>query len=61
MRNLVLDHASSMIFQRNYLFRMIRYDTQAIYRGIASRGDLIVASHRMSRIIDSRRPRESFL
>ncbi len=57
VRNLVLDHASSMIFQRNYLSRMIRYDTQAAYRGTASRGDLIVASHRMSRMIDPCRPR----
>ena len=40
-----------MIFQRNYLSRMIRYDTQAAYRGTASREDLIVASHRMSRMI----------
>jgi len=46
-----------MIFQRNYLSRMIRYDTQAAYRGTASRGDLIIASHRMSRMIDPRRPR----
>ena len=53
---MVLDHASSMIFQRNYLSRMIRYDTQAAYRGMASRGDLIVASHRMSRMIDPRQP-----
>ena len=58
VRNLVLDHASSMIFQRNYLSRMIRYDTQAVYRGTASRGNLIVASHRMSRMIDPRRPRK---
>ena len=58
MRNLVLDHASSMIFQRNYLSRMIRYDTQAVYRGTTSRGDLIVASHRMSRMIDPRRSRK---
>jgi len=57
VRNLALDHASSMIFQRNYLSRMIRYDTQAAYRGTALRGDLIVASHRMSRMIDPRRPR----
>jgi len=57
VRNLVLDHATSMIFQRNYLSRMIRYDTQAAYRGTTSRGDLIVASHRMSRMIDPRRPR----
>lgn len=46
-----------MIFQRNYLSRMIRYDTQAAYRGTVSRGGLIVASHRMSRMIDPRRPR----
>ena len=36
VRNLVLDHATSMIFQRNYLSRMIRYDTQAAYREIDS-------------------------
>jgi len=58
VRNLVLDHASSMIFQRNYLSRMIRHDTQAAYRGTASRGDLIVASRRISRMIDPRRPRK---
>lgn len=61
MRNLILDHVNSMIFQRNYLFRIIRYDTQAIYRDIALRENLIVVSHRMSRMIDSRRFRESFL
>ncbi|KAL8706329.1 MAG: hypothetical protein Q9201_000612 [Fulgogasparrea decipioides] len=58
VRNLVLDHANSTIFQRNYLSRMIRYDTQAAYRGTASRGDLIVTSHRISRMTDPRRPRE---
>ena len=36
---------------------MIRYDTQAAYRDTASREALIVASHRMSRMIDPRRPR----
>ena len=56
VRNLVLDHANSMIFQRNYLSRMIRYDTQAAYQGTTSRADLIVASHRISRMIDPRRP-----
>jgi hypothetical protein len=58
MRNLILDHVTSMIFQRNYLSRMIRYDTQATYRDIASREDLIVASYQMSRMINSRRSRE---
>ncbi len=57
MCNLVLDHVNSMIFQQNYLFRMIHYDTQATYRDIASRENLIVASHWMSRMIDSRRSR----
>ncbi|KAL9613096.1 MAG: hypothetical protein Q9167_002353 [Letrouitia subvulpina] len=57
VRNLALDHANSMIFYRNYLSRMIRYDTQAAYRGTASQGALIIASHRMSRMIDPRRPR----
>ena len=58
VRNLVLDHASSMIFQRNYLSRMIRYDTyDAYFERAASRGNLIVASHRMNRMIDPRRPR----
>ena len=58
VRNLMLDHATSIIFQRNYLSRMIRYDTQATYRDTASRESLIIASHRMSRMIDPRRPRK---
>ncbi len=33
---------------------MIRYDTQAAYPGIKSQGDLIVATYRISRIIDAR-------
>jgi len=57
----VLDHASSMIFQRNYLSRMIRYDTSAAVLGTESRTPLIVASHRPSRMIDPRRPREASL
>ena len=52
-----MDHANSAIFQRNYLSRMIRYDTQAAYRGTASRAGLIRAAHRMSRLIDPRRPK----
>ena len=44
-----------MIFQRNYPSRMIRYDTHdAYFGGTASQGKLIVASHRMSRMIDPR-------
>lgn len=52
-----MDHANSAIFQRNHLSRMIRYDTQAAYRGTASRAELIRAAHRMSRLIDPRRPK----
>jgi len=59
MRNLILDHVTSIIFQRNYFFRMIRYDTQATYRNIASQENLIVAFYRMSRMINLRRFRES--
>lgn len=33
LRNLVLDHANSVMFHKNYLSHMIRYDTQATYRG----------------------------
>lgn len=60
MRNLVLDHVTSMIFQRDYLSRIICYNTQATYRDIASRENLIVVSHWISRMIDSRRSRELF-
>ena len=53
-----MDHTNSAIFQRNYLSRMIRYDTQASYRGTAPRTALIQAANRMSRRIDPRRPKE---
>ncbi|MCJ1250100.1 hypothetical protein MMC30_007326 [Trapelia coarctata] len=57
VRNLVMDHTNSAIFQKNYLSRMIRYDTQAAYRGTAPRTELIRAANRMSRLIDPRRPK----
>ena len=53
-----MDHTNSAIFQRNYLSRMIRYDTQAAYGGMAPRTELIQAANRMSRRIDRRRPKE---
>ena len=53
-----MDHTNSAIFQRNYLSRMIRYDTQAAYGGTAPRTELIQAANRMSRRIDPRRPKE---
>ena len=39
-RNMVLDHGNTNVFERNYLSRMIRCDTQAAYRGTASQKDL---------------------
>ncbi len=53
-----MDHTNSAIFQRNYLSRMIRYDTQAAYGGTVPRTELIQAANRMSRRIDPRRPKE---
>lgn len=53
-----MDQASSTVFFRNYLSRMIRYDTQAIYGGRRPRTKLIQSANRMSRLIDPRRPKE---
>ena len=50
-----MDQINSIIFHRNYLFRMIRYHTQTTYRGTKSRTKLIQAINRMSRLINSRR------
>ncbi|KAI9889352.1 MAG: hypothetical protein M1814_005520 [Vezdaea aestivalis] len=58
VRNLVMDHTGSMIFQRNYLSRMIRYDSQAAYMGNEHQTHLIRAASRMSRLIDPRRPKK---
>ena len=52
MCNLVLNHASLMIFQWNYLSWMIHYDTQVAYWGTALWKDLIFVSHQMSCMID---------
>lgn len=52
-----MDQTNSAIFHRNYLSRMIRYHTQATYRGTKPRTELIQAANRMSRLIDPRRPK----
>ena len=52
-----MNHTNSAIFHRNYLSRMIRYHTQATYRGTKPRTELIQAANRMSRLIDPRRPK----
>lgn len=53
-----MDHINSAIFQRNYLSRMIRYDTQAAYGGTTPRTKLIQATNRINRRIDPRRLKE---
>jgi hypothetical protein len=54
-----MDHAAnSTVFERNYLSRMIRYDTQAAYLGNSPETDFIRASNRMSRWMDPRRPKK---
>lgn len=55
---MVIDHTNLIIFQRNYLSRIIRYDTQAIYEGTAPRTKLIQAVNRISRRINPRRLKE---
>jgi len=52
-----MDQTNSAVFHRNYLSRMIRYHTQATYRGTKPRTELIQAANRMSRLIDPRRPK----
>lgn len=58
VRNLAMDHTNSSIFQRNYLSRMIRYDIQAAFRGTEPKTELIRAAGRMSRLMDTRRPKK---
>ena len=53
-----MNHTSSVIFQRNYLSRIIRYDTQVAYEDTAPRTELIQAVNRISRRIDPRRLKE---
>ena len=53
-----MDHSGSEIFYRNYLSRMIRYDTMASFLGKEARTDWILHAHSMSRSLDTRRPKE---
>lgn len=52
-----MDQTNSAIFYRNYLSRMIRYHTQATYRGTKPCTELIQAANQMSRLIDPQRPK----
>ncbi len=53
-----MDHSNSEIFERSYLSRQIRYDTQAAYLGRDPNQLLIQAANRMSRLQDPHRPRK---
>ncbi|KAK5109961.1 hypothetical protein LTR85_001800 [Meristemomyces frigidus] len=56
-RNVILQHASSRVFESNYLSRYITQDTQAAYRGLAPQTALVRAASGMTRTMDARQPR----
>ena len=56
-RNVILQHASSRVYEQNYLPRYITQDTQAAYRGLAPQVALTRLASGMSRTIDTRQPR----
>jgi Protein of unknown function (DUF3435) len=58
IRNLVLDHGDSQIFYRNYLSRIIRYDTIASFLGVKARINWIQNAHSIYRSLDPRRPKK---
>ena len=53
-----MNHINSEIFERNYLSRQIRYDTQAACLGRDSNQLLIKAANRMSRLQNPLRPKK---
>ncbi|KAH7025324.1 hypothetical protein B0J12DRAFT_610384 [Macrophomina phaseolina] len=57
LRNLIMQHSKSDVFQRHYLPRYISADTQAAYRGMAAQSAVMRAASGMRRSIDPRRPR----
>ncbi|KAH7002679.1 hypothetical protein B0J12DRAFT_551472, partial [Macrophomina phaseolina] len=58
LRNLIMQHSKSDVFQRHYLPRYISADTQAAYRGMAPQSAVMRAASGMRRSIDPRRPRK---
>ncbi|MCJ1473139.1 hypothetical protein MMC13_001790 [Lambiella insularis] len=56
-RNLILQHHSSTVFQRNYASRYMP-DTHAAYRGLEPQVAVMRAASGMSRTIDRRRPKQ---
>jgi uncharacterized protein DUF3435 len=58
VRNLALDHTGSMMFERNYLSRILRYSTQDAYWQRPPDNDSCKAASRIGRLRDPRRPRK---
>lgn len=58
VRNLALDHTGSMMFERNYLSRMIRYNTQDAFWGRTPNHDSAKAASRIGRLRDPNRPKK---
>lgn len=56
-RNVILQHASSRVYECNYLPRYITQDTQAAYRRLEPQVALTRFASGMSRTIDTRQPR----
>src|SRR5213078_4392078 len=57
VRNLIMGHSNSQIFEQHYLSRRVRQDVQAAYLGRPSEDALIEAAGRMSRSLDPRLPK----
>ncbi|KAF2216846.1 hypothetical protein CERZMDRAFT_92918 [Cercospora zeae-maydis SCOH1-5] len=57
-RNLILQHANSLVFQHNYLSHYITQDTQAAYRGLEPQSSFVRVASGMLRSIETRRPRK---
>lgn len=58
LRNLIMQHSKSEVFQQHYLPRHISADTQAAYRGLPAQSAVMRAASGMSRGVDARRPRK---
>jgi len=58
IRNLAFDHTGSIIFKRNYLSRMIWYNTQDIFWECIPDYDSAKAASRIGRFRDSNRPKK---
>jgi Protein of unknown function (DUF3435) len=57
-RNLIMLHSDTRTFLKHYLSRRIETDVRSIYRGLEPQTEIMRAATRMSRWIDTRRPRE---